>query len=1700
MSVASPWSPAGFAVSTIVQRNGRHVLASAVREADGSAFWIKYSDESAGESAAMELLQEAEILAEMQGDAVLRLHGQELSVAGPVLLLEPFEGGFLPDLCGGRRLSPPEFLRVAKVLVAAVAQMHSHRVIHRRLSPAIFCLNGDWSVAKITEFTHACRVHGHAGPIAAGDLQSDMLPWLSPEQSGRLNWTVGYGSDLYSLGVIFYELLTGTLPFRAGDALEWVHCHIAKAPVPPDQVVPGLPALLSRIVLRLLAKNPADRYLGASGLMADLARAETALARSPAASFELGQSDRRTSFQLPDRMYGREQECALLSRALDEARAGRNQVVIVSGPPGAGKSSLVHEWQFSNSLASVLFAVGKYERLQHDEPYLGLRQAVQSICRQILCEPPDRIAARKSRLNASLGSIGAVMTDAFPLLRTILGPQPGVPDLPAAEAGNRFMEAFRQLMHGLAEGDLPLVLFLDDIQWADSASLALLDPLLSGPSGNLLLILGVRQEQAVGASAAPQVMESLRSSGREWQSIVVQPLREEDVAALLRDVLPGAEQDLSALTEVVLAKSDGNPFFLRQFLSQLAEEDLIYFQNGWHWDLDAIRRSSITDNVVSFVAGRLQRLSHPVQRVLQYGSCFGANLPRALLAQLLGLSDRAIGESLDAAVQAGALTVRGDEYVFVHDRVQEAAYSLIPPESLPGMHLAIADLLLLQPGARDENLFEVVRHLGAALPLLNRVRRLEAGRLNLEASIRALRAVAFGPALDYARCAWAQVDEETWRSDYAWSAAAGLAMAEALFLNSRLIEFESLVAELFGRLRGRDDLVTLHEQKILALSASSRHADAIQASYEALRFLAEDVPAGEGEMMAALQRDRAAIEEHLGSRNPDSLRGCPGLDDPRLEAIVRILMRMTPDTIMLGLSSLYALVVARAVRICLESGFSVLAPVAFANYAVVEFQLSGDAERAHAWAVLAAGVDDAHGGNFFAPTRFIPGWFVSAWKVPVRECVPVFETAWRVGLEHGDILFSCFSAAAASVFHAWSGAPLSEVVALAERHRDLIRGRVYSADYHCLLERQVARCFMGLTQGNTSFADEQCPATQIEAVLDTRSAHQIGYYHVARLRVAWLFDEPDEARNALDSAALYEQGLNGLLAQADLNLYRALVLLGTGAGGALETAKKAAEILAGNAAACPANFLAYEHILRGEIARVESRFAEAQRHFARAIAEADRYRLVHHAALAAERAVELHLGIGDSIAAGAYLNEARRRYLAWGATARIAYLDEKYRGLAPVPKEPLPEWRGNTPGTRLLDHMSLMKSSQAISGEIVMNRLVDRMMHTIIENAGAEWGGLILRDNNSLFVEAVRQANETGNVELLHLPLENSDLPRGIIEHVAATRQPLVLSDARRDREFGSEPAIVRSGARSVLCAPIVLKAELTGVVYLQNNLSSGVFTSDRLEVLHLLSSQIAVSLANARYHEQSLEWERVRRDLESARDIQLSLLPQTLPDVSPYTLGLRSSTCYEVGGDYTDIVALPTGEWLMLVADVAGKGLASAMIASSLRAAFRAIATTGVPLSQLVTQLSELHYSEGPEARLRYVTAVFFRLDRRTHQLEVVNAGHPPAFLVSADGSSRAIEATAPPIGLFPGLQFVSEQIALAPGDRLLAYTDGLTETRRGDDEFGCERLLNLFASVPFESAEDILDKIWLYLRQFSGDSHQEDDMTALALLRPLC
>jgi predicted ATPase/serine phosphatase RsbU (regulator of sigma subunit) len=1739
-----------FHAEAVISRDRGLVLASGTRIDDNKRVWLKFVDgRSPGGSAAhadavAELLGEAELVSALHGRSILRPFEVEQTACGPLLVFEPFLGITLRDpklnrLHAEAELDVSGFFTLAAAVTEAVAELHRQRVIHKRLSPEAIFFDRSAGLACLAHLGRASRMHGKARELVdpAGIHQEvSGLAYLSPEQTGRLNWTVGFGCDLYALGIIFYDLLTGRLPFSASDPLEWIHCHLARTPVAPVEIDPKIPPALSAIVLRLLVKNPADRYLSASGLLADLRRAQQVHEESPPSEnksdgkagcpFPLGEDDYSKQFQLPEKIYGRAPEFKQLTSCLDRARAGLAEMVVLSGPPGSGKSSLIYEWfgecygaSTNDAASSCLFTSGKYERFQRDQPYFGLRRALRGLCRTIDCESEASRADWKARLNKALGKIGSVMTDNFPELLPIMGEQPPVPELPANEARNRFNEAFRKLISAFADPANPLILFLDDMQWADSSSVGLIESLLAASDrGGLLLILSFRNQDPDDLAEMNRALTGLEGRGLNWTAITAAPLTTADVAAMLADTMGGDQRQYLALAQVVQEKTRGNPFFVRQFLLQLGEEETIYFEDGWRWDEAEIRQACVTDNVVAFVAERIGRLPAGWLRLLELCSCFGSSIRRDLLPRLLEISGEEITSALDGVLAAGALLLRAGEYVFVHDRVREAAQSLIPPGEVAGLHLAIARALLDQPETRiEQDLFDIVHHLGLAAPLIGDAGlQLQTRKLNLRAARRARAAAAYGPALEYARAAAPALDSCLWETEYDLCASAALVLSECLFFNQLQQEFEVLNSALLDRLRDARHIITLRRMMILALSASSRHQEAVESAGQALQYLDAPLPVDLPATFAALAEETAQIDALVALRGPDGIKtlcALPPLEDARIEAIIGILVSITPDTVMLGLGALYALAVARAVRMSIQHGSGVLFPVVLANYSVVVHQTTGDVSTAYTWATLAATVDRLHGGALHAPANFIPAWLVASRKLPVGTQIPVFDQACRAGLEQGDILFGCFSAAGATVFTAWSGVQLTEAVRIAEQNRAIIRGRVYSADFHCQLEKQFARALMGLTQGRTSLADQETSLDQLEAVRETRSAHQIGYYLVTRLRLAYLFGDYAEANQWHTELLPYQGGITGLLIQADHAFYHALTLLQLVASDdevALQPVHRYLEQLRGWAEDCPQNFLAYRLIVEAELARIEGRASESCALLAQALAAADDAALVHHAALACELAVRVHLSTGDRVAARAYLQEALTRYRAWGAVSKVIDLTEGFRELLSAPSAVQNPYLESNFLPQTLDLLSLMKSAEAISGEIVMSRLVERMMHTLIENACAQWGALVLVESGNLIVKAIQHAEQSDPTQLLDLPLgitpqlsvsqhdsQADNLPRSLLQYVASTREPLVLSDARRDRDFGVDPVIQRTQARSVLCAPILHKGELSGLIYLENNLTSGAFTPDRLEVLRLLSSQIAVSLENARYHERTLEWERLQRDLDAARTIQLSLLPQKMPDSENYLVAVRSSACYEVGGDYVDVLPLSSGEWIMVIADVAGKGLASAMIASSFRSAFRAIARSGLPLEKLANRLGDLFWSDAFEAGSGFVTAAFLRLDLDANRLEVVNAGHNPILLLYPDGVQRLFRASAPPLGMLPDLVYKAEYLDFPPGTRLLAFTDGLTEVTCDEDEYGEQRLFSTFSRLPFDSGSSVLAAIWDELDAFSSERGQRDDMTALALCR---
>jgi serine/threonine protein kinase len=634
---------------------------------------------------------------------------------GRSLLVLEDPGGEPLDRLLGRPMAVERFLRLAIGVATALAQFHQRGLIHKDIKPANVLVNSVTGQVWLMGFGIASRLPREHQAAAPPEVIAGTLAYMAPEQTGRMNRSVDSRSDLYALGVTLYQMLTGTLPFTAADPMEWVHCHIARQPVPPDERVVGIPAPLSAIVMKLLAKTAEDRYQTAAGLTVDLRRCLAEWeATGRIVPFPLGTRDLSDRLLIPEKLYGREREVNTLLAAFDRVVAdGTPEFVLVSGYSGIGKSSVVNELHKVLVPPRGLFASGKFDQYKRDIPYATLAQAFQSLIRPLLGQSEAALGRWRAALQEALGPNGQLITNLVPELAFIIGEQPPVPELPPQDAQNRFQMVFRRFLGVFAWKDHPLALFLDDLQWLDTATLDLLEHLITHPEVRHLLLVGAYRHNEVGPThPLLRTLEAIRAADARVHEIVLVPLGIDDIGQLVTDALHSGPERARPLAQLVQEKTAGNPFFAIQFFTALSEEGLLKFDPvapSWHWDMDRIRAKSYTDNVADLMAERLKRFSAPTREALKQLACLGNIAEIATLTLVLGETEDELHAALWRAVHAGLVLRLDGTYKFLHDRIQQAAYSLIPEAHRADVHLRIGRMLLasMTAGELAEHLFDV---------------------------------------------------------------------------------------------------------------------------------------------------------------------------------------------------------------------------------------------------------------------------------------------------------------------------------------------------------------------------------------------------------------------------------------------------------------------------------------------------------------------------------------------------------------------------------------------------------------------------------------------------------------------------------------------------------------------------------------------------------------------------------------------------------------------------------------------------------------------------------------------------------------------------------------------------------------------------------------------------------------------------------
>jgi PAS domain S-box-containing protein len=1434
----------------------------------------------------------------------------------PMLVVE-YTGGEPLDRLTGQPIEIGRFLRLAVALSAALGRLHGRGLIHKDVKPANVLADSTTGQVWLTGFGVASRVPRERQSPDPPEFIAGTLAYMAPEQTGRVNRSIDSRSDLYSLGVTFYEMLTGSLPFTASDPMEWVHCHIARQPAMPSERLRNVPTVVFAITMKLLSKSVEERYQTAAGVESDLRRCLSEWdTQGHIHDFAPGHNDIPDRLMIPEKLYGRDHEVDTLLTAFDRIVAGgRPELVLVSGYSGIGKSAVVNELHKQLVSPRGLFASGKFDQYKRDIPYATLAQAFQSLIRSLLSKNEEDLRKWRDALREALDPNGLLIVELVPELKHIIGEQSPVPDLPPQEAQRRFQLVFRRFIGVFARAEHPLALFLDDLQWLDAATLDLLEDLLTRADLQHLLLIGAYRDNEVNAThPLVRKLDAIHRARALLQDIVLTPLGRDDLGQLLADSLRCEPERAAPLAELIHEKTTGNPFFAIQFISTLADEGLLTFDYGegrWVWDLRRIHAKGFTDNVVDLMVGKLHRLPAETQKALQWFACMGNSAEFENLRIAYQGSAEDMHDHLWEAVRSGLIFRANDSYRFLHDRVQEAAYSLIPKELRAESHLRIGMLLAahIPPTKLEEAIFEIVNQLNRGSHLISSVEERErAAALNLIAGRRAKISTAYESALKYLRAGIALLTNETWGRNYELVFSIEYLMSECELLTAEMVAAESRMLRLAQRVRNRHDFCVVTRLRLTLYTALDRSDRAVDVF---LDWLSRDGTVWSNHPTRAdVMREYERIWSLLGDRQIEELIDLPLITDPDVLDTLDVFTEIVTPSLWND-KNLSSLVVCRMVTLSLEHGNSdgsCFAYVWLAMFAGPRFDNYKDGSR---FGQLGYDLVEKRGLTRYQARTYI---CVACLVTPRakqasggRELVRrAFDAAYRIG----DLTFASYSWHILITICLAMGDPLEEVQTAAEKGLAFAKGaRFGQAVDFCEAHLGLIRTLRGLTPVFGCLDHDDYSELDTERHLTSSSNLALAEFHYWTRKCAARFFAGD-VKSAADASLNADRRVWTCPAQfatAEHQLYGALAHAAAWESAspdqrpkhfeALTAHHKQLEVLAEHN---PPIFENRAAVVGAEIARIEGRPLVAQELYEKAIRSAHAHGFVHNEAVANELAGRFYAARGFEKIAMTYLRDARYCYLRWGADGKIRQLEQLY-----------PQLRAGMiadstttilASVEHLDLATVIKVSQAVSGEIVLEKLIDTLMRTTIEHAGAERGLLILPHGDEYRVEAeITTGSDKVKVDLRQASVTAADLPESVFRYVIRTKESLLLHDALDDSQFAADDYIRGRQARSVLCLPMLKQTRLLGLLYLENNLTVHAFTPARMAIIKLIASEAAISIENARLYRDLAEREARIRRLVDANIVGIFIW-----DLEGRILEANDAFLRMVGYDREDLISKP--------------------------------------------------------------------------------------------------------------------------------------------------------------------------------------------------
>jgi predicted ATPase/serine phosphatase RsbU (regulator of sigma subunit) len=1711
--------------------------------------------------------QEYELIKSLDLEGVVKTFDIISHDEGFALILEDFDGVSIKSLLDKKkRFDIKSFLKISAKIAETLGSLHEKGIAHRDIKPHNILINPKTGAVKITDFGISALLTHENDEVYNPDFIVGTLAYMSPEQTGRMNRTVDYRTDLYSFGVTLYEILTGKLPFRYHDPMELIHSHIAVMPESPAVLDPGIPGIISEIIMRLLSKTPEERYQNAFGVMADVNECLRQLAeKKKIEAFELARHDISNRFIIPQKLFGREKEINILLESFEDVTETTKgaAVMVVTGAPGIGKSALVNEIHKPIVAKRGYFISGKYEQFRRDKPYSGIIQAFQVLVRQILTESEEKIGIWKRDLLNALRAGGKIITEVIPEVELIIGKQPELPVLGPEESKNRFNFVFEKFTSVFPAKEHPVALFLDDLQWADLASLQLMRNILtSADIRHLLLIVSYRNNEA---DDSHPVMEFLREAEKKnvpVERVTLGPLTKKDVKNLITNFLRCPEEQGSGLAELVRKKTGGNPFFVNQFLHTLYNEKMIALDGalGWRWDMVEINRMQVTDNLVEMMAGKIGKLSGNTRDALKICACIGNRFDLETLALVRDTSiDQALHD-LTEAINNGLVSLLGDIYVFHHDRIQEAAYSLVSDIEKLQLHYRIGKLALdtVAENELQNKLFYIVDQLNLGSKMITGDKeREELTRFNFEAGKKAMASAAYAPAFSYLKSGIGLLEKNPWVKQYDLTLALYTESVEAAYLMGDFNAMNELADSALQHARTTLDKVKIFLSTINACIAREDLRGAIDAALPVLRLLGIRMPKKPSQL--DMGPSLAQVKLLLLGKSPEYLLNRPRMTDAKKLATMQILASIVIaaffiDPNMLALAILKMLLLTK-------HGNAPDHAFAYAFYGVILavglWDFKGAVEYAHLGLKL---VDKLDARAQQCRTMSVYNTLIRHWIEPLKNTITPLMEGYQIGLETGDLTYATLSIFISDVHSLFSCMELSELECAMAKHNQIIAGlkqehvlKLQSLTWQAVLNL-LGQCDDPLKLTGKAIDGEKYLPLWESA--NNRGALSVFWF--IKLILYTVFNEHSLAIKASDEFKKYKESQQGIV----VNLYAVLcdsvarlflypkaslfrkIKYRVQVGINQMKMKKWADNAPMNCLHMfsAVNFLC-TWLVQGKMDRAENILEST-------ILLCKKHGDIIVEGVAHDIIIRFYRSIENEKKAREHMAAAYTCYSRWGAAGPLNKMikmhPEMAKSAARDSRDTISDTSSTISGTLAvaLDLSTVMKASQAISGEIMLGKLLGRMMKIVIENAGAEKGFMILENRGGLLVEAEGSMSSENISVLESIPVESHPgLSASIVNYVARTKGTLILNDATSEGGFIDDPYVVKNKPKSVLCSAILNQGRLSGILYLENNLATGAFTTERLEILNILSSQIAISIDNAKLYENledkvterteelqktmeelrealdELEvtnnnLTRVNRELEKANvqyqvdmelagNVQTAFFPPEPPQSEDYDIAFKFKPMTEISGDFYDFYQIGDRIDGVGVFDVSGHGISSGLLTLLARSIISRNFDLNVErFGMIMENINKELIDEISQVGL-YITGILLRF--KDGMVEYTNSGHPDLLYKSV--KKRTVEKVISSegesfVGPFLGIELLEEKfksikMEFNKGDCLLAYTDSLSETRNQQDEqYDEKRIIKSLQDAPDGTAREMLNYIMDQFYNFTKKRDDlRDDLTAILI-----